>query len=225
MTTVSQHTGPSEGVTTANIDCKNPVIEHFTLQWRNLQCNQCFIFITCELYLATSSLPDQPTRTVRSAGLAILASFRLVFSMVSILCPRAWHFYSDLSSKFIIEYSPESRFCSSPIGTHYQNNSSSVYRKYIRRMCFFRVTRQISLFSEMLTLNGLWQFFLQVPRWCMLTFAQFEVKPQDKNPLPLTNQPIGLQACTRMWTGSYCVHDHALQNVRYQICQCGFLAM
>ena len=34
-----------------------------------LQCNQCFIFITCEFYLATCSLAGQPTCTVRS-GLA-----------------------------------------------------------------------------------------------------------------------------------------------------------
>ena len=56
------------------IDCKNKyrtVIEHLTsqIQMNQLQCNQCFIFITCELYSATCSLAGQPTHTVRS-GLA-----------------------------------------------------------------------------------------------------------------------------------------------------------
>ena len=56
------------------IECKNKyrtVIEHLTLQiqMNQLQCNGCFIFITCELYSATCSLTGQPTHTVRS-GLA-----------------------------------------------------------------------------------------------------------------------------------------------------------
>ena len=56
------------------IDCKNKyttVIEHFTLQMQmnQLQCNRCFIFMTCDLYSATCSLAGQPTYTVRS-GLA-----------------------------------------------------------------------------------------------------------------------------------------------------------
>ena len=53
------------------IDCKNKyrtVTEHLTLQiqMNQLQCNQCFIFITCELYSATCSLAGQPTHTVRN---------------------------------------------------------------------------------------------------------------------------------------------------------------
>ena len=50
------------------IDCKNKyrtVIEHLTLQiqMNQLQCNRCFIFITCELYSVTCSLAGQPTHT------------------------------------------------------------------------------------------------------------------------------------------------------------------
>ena len=56
------------------IDCKNnyrTVIKHFAVQvqMNQLQCDQCFIFVTCELYLATCSLTGQPSHTVLS-GLA-----------------------------------------------------------------------------------------------------------------------------------------------------------
>ena len=73
------------------IDCKNKyrtVIEHFTLQiqMNQLQCNRCFIFITCELYSATCSLAGQPTRMVRSGLLS--ESQISTYSMVSILCPK-----------------------------------------------------------------------------------------------------------------------------------------
>ena len=52
------------------------------------------------------------------------------------------------------------------------------------------------------------------PTWCMLTCAQSEVKPQDKNLLPLVNQPAGLHQNV----DKYCM-------ISYQMCQAGFPAM